>query len=293
MGLWRNVLVQFEEHLRQAGLAENTVIGYLYDLRTFAGWLERDPDRSPFLEELTSADVEAYKAFLLDTQGRSLSSVNRSMQSLRKFGRFAEENGICRANPAQDVDLIANHARPVPRILSDQEVNRLLRAAKSDSMGGSQRDRAVLYLLLEAGLRVGEVALLRRDDLDLEAEPPAVVIRSRGKRPERRVPLNKPTTRALQEYLDDTRALQGPSPYLFLGRQGKPLSVRSVQQIVTCLGREAGLTLSARTLRDTYAASLWQSTGDLDLLAERLGHIRPEATLRYVVSPAHRAPGQP
>jgi site-specific recombinase XerD len=293
MGVWRNVLAQFEDHLREADLAENTVVGYVHDLRTFAGWLQQDPDRSPLPGELTSADIEAYKAFLLNTRGRSLSSVNRSMQSLRKFGRFAEDNGICPANPAQSVELVASHGRAAPRILSNQEVNCLLRIASNGSPGTSHRDLAILYLLLEAGLRVGEVALLRKDDLNFDAQPRFVMIRRQGKRPGRRVPLNERTTQALRAYLDETRVRQGASPYLFLGRQGKPLSVRSVQQIVTSLGREAGLTLSARTLRDTYAASLWQSTGDLDLLAERLGHTRPEATLRYVVSPGRRTSESP
>lgn len=71
-----------------------------------------------------------------------------------------------------------------------------------------------------------------------------------------------------------------------LGREGHPLSIRSVQQIVTSLGEAAGLEISAKTLRDTYARSLWQDTKDVGLLIERLGNKSPETALKYMSLPA-------
>jgi site-specific recombinase XerC len=73
------------------------------------------------------------------------------------------------------------------------------------------------------------------------------------------------------------------STHVFLNREGKPLSARSVQRIVATLGDAVGLEISTRTLRDTYAARLWRDTGDLSLLTERLGHKRPEAVLKYIL----------
>jgi integrase len=117
-------------------------------------------------------------------------------------------------------------------------------------------------------------------DVDLGEHDGTLTIRDRWNRPGRQLPLNEAARRALCAYLREPRP--AGTTHVFLNRQGKPLSIRSVQRIVAILGEVVGLEISTRTLRDTYAARLWRDTGDLGLLTERLGHKRPEAVLKYI-----------
>jgi len=280
MSLWSKALAQFEAHLRQSGLAPNTVAGYLHDLRTFSLWLAEHAGREVSPDAFSPGDVEAYKRYLRETLGRSPASINRYLQSVRKFGRFAVLAGIRDTNPAQGVRLLEGRTSSAPRTLNRFEVERLLKVAEARRSRTAVRDQAILQLLLQTGIRVSELVHLRPADVDLSQEPGTLTVRGLGKRPERRIPLNQQARRALGAYLDQPH-LRGAS-YLFPSRGGKPLSIRSVQQIVASLGKAAGLNISAKTLRDTYARFLWQETGDLRLLTERLGHRRPEAALKYI-----------
>lgn len=281
MVTWSNALVQFEGHLRACELADNTVVGYLHDTRSFVTWLEeRDgPDTAPI--QVTPRLIEAYKSYLQEMLVRSPASINRSMQSLRKFGRFAVEAGICEINPAQGVDLLED-AKSTPKVLTEREAAHLLEAAEDSRVRTVGRDRTIVQLLLETGIRVGELVRLQVEDVNLNASSAFLTVRGQGRRATRRVPLGEPARQTLRAYLNSSSTEEVGSPFVFPGRHGKALSVRTVQQIVTTVGRAAGLDVSARTLRDTYAASLWRSTGDLNLLTERLGHARPEAALKYL-----------
>jgi site-specific recombinase XerD len=280
MSTWDDVLPQFEVHLQQSDLAQNTVAGYVHDVRSFALWLAECAGQEVPPSAFSSGDVEAYKRYLGDVLGRSPSGINRRLQSLRKFGRFALVGGMCDTNPAQEVRLLEGPVLSAPRILTETEVRRLFEVAESRPSRTAARDFAILQLLLQAGIRIGELVQLQVVDIDLGQGPCTLAIRGQGKRPERRLPLNDAVRCALCTYLEQPRPAE--AFHVFLSREGKPLSIRSVQRIVASLGKAVGLEISARTLRDTYAALLWRDTGDLRLLTERLGHRRPEAVLKYI-----------
>jgi site-specific recombinase XerD len=280
MSTWDGMLPQYEAHLRQSDLAQNTVTGYVRDVCAFARWLAERLGEHVSPRAFTSGDVEAYKQHLEDALGRAPASINRSLQSLRTFGRFAVAAGIRESNPAQSVGLLKVPAVPSCRSLEAREIERLLGSVESGPQRTAARDCAIIQLLLQTGIRVGELVELQLTDIDLGENPGALRIRSQGKRPERRLPLNEAVRRSLRTYLDQPRT--GEAVHVFLSRAGKPLSIRSVQHIVASAGKAVGLEISGRTLRDTYAAHLWQDTGDLTLLSQRLGHRRPEAALKYI-----------
>ncbi len=280
MSTWDDVLPQFETYLRQSDLAQNTVAGYVHDVRSFALWLVECAGREVHPSVYSSGDVEAYKHYLEDVLGRSRSGINRRLQSLRKFGRFALAVGMRDTNPAQDVRLLEGPVLSVPKVLTETEVRQLFEAAETRPSRTAARDFAILQLLLQAGIRVGELVRLQVVDIDLGQEPGTLTIRGQGKWPERRLPLNDAVRCALRACLEQPRPAD--ACHVFLSQEGRPLSIRSVQRIVANLGEAVGLEISARTLRDTYAALLWRDTGDLRLLTERLGHRRPEAALKYI-----------
>ena len=282
------LLADFEAHLRQSGLARNTVLGYAHDMRGFLAWLETHESPTATPTDFTSQDVETFKQHLQVNLGRSPASINRTMQSMRKFGRFALQSGLRDSDPAQEVSLVGQPNKPVPRVLGDDEVATLLEAASRCRPHTSHRDTAILRVLLETGIRVGELVNLRVGDVNLTDPEPTLTIRRQRKRPARTMPLGDATQGSLARYLESTGPRRDQPSHLFLSRTGRPLSIRSVQEILTRLGEEAGLEVSAMTLRDTYAVALWQATGDIGMLTERLGNARPETALRYVFSPTNR-----
>jgi integrase/recombinase XerD len=284
MSVWNNILAQFEAHLKRSGLAQNTVSGYVRDVRSFAIWLAEYTRQEVTPTAFSSRDVEAYKQYLRNMLGRSPAGVNRCLQSLRKFGRFALMAGIRDTNPVQGVHLLEDSALSPPRTLTELEVARLVQVARARRSRTAARDYAVL--LLQTGIRVSELVHLQLVDIDLSERHSILTVRGQGKRPERRIPLNQAAQCALRAYLDQPRPAEGS--HLFLSRDVGPLSIRSVQQIVANLGKAAGLEISVKTLRDTYARFLWQDTGDLGLLAERLGYRRIETALKYILPFAHR-----
>jgi integrase len=135
-------------------------------------------------------------------------------------------------------------------------------------------------LLLQTGIRAGELVALRLSDLELEPSGPSLTIAGVADRPGRRIALSDRARDALNAYLSQDRP--GDANHVFLNRDGHSLSVRTVQQIVAELGKAAGVSVSARTLRDTYARMLWQETGDLALVAQRMGYRRPETAVKHI-----------
>jgi integrase/recombinase XerC len=98
----------------------------------------------------------------------------------------------------------------------------------------------------------------------------------------RKVPLEGEVHHALYDYLSVRPKVEGED-HLFLSREGRPLSPRSVQRIVSARARAAGLEgVSPQALRRTYANRLLATTGDLALVSERLGHQKLTSTMRYI-----------
>lgn len=297
------LLVAFEKHLSELALSRTTIINYLADVRAFASWYAVHGDggqasniesrgdgagrlrevAAPFLAGVTPQHIRAYRQHLRHVEKRAVSTVNRRLQALRKFCRFANQAGWMSTNPAAEVGLLPEPKYPPPRTLSQHEMTRLLKAAQRSRSSLAQRDRAILYLLWETGLRVGELASLRLDDLEMEAERGWVTVQGINGAQPRHLPLSPAACEALREYLT-TRPTDPDSPYVFLSQRGASISTRTVQRVVTAYARSVGLEgVSAFTLRQTRTVLWLAETGDVAEVARRLGHRRLETTARYQV----------
>jgi integrase len=154
---------------------------------------------------------------------------------------------------------------------------------------GSSRNRAIMGLLLQTGLRIGELADLDAGDIRLTQRTGELVIRhGKGDRL-RVVPLNRSARAALRPWLSD-RVEQPSVPArdrgpLWLSRTGEPLSVRSITKLVTKVMAAADVDETAHGLRHTHATRLGRDHGrDLALVADVLGHSDVKTTRRYARS---------
>ncbi len=208
------------------------------------------------------------------------------------FFNWAIEEKRVTTNPAQALQGVKQDRR-VPTALTAQEVYRLQRTAAGQrqlaaarageavtpAVIAAWRDEALLNLLLYTGLRVGEAAALRLDDLVLNGKAAKVTVRSGKGLRYREVPLHKDARQALAAYMQVRPADQGD--HLFLGQRG-PLGSRGIQMQLAALGQAAGVTVTPHMLRHTFATRLLRESGaDLVTVAALLGHASIATTQIY------------
>ena len=203
--------------------------------------------------------------------------------------RWAEANGTVARNVALKVKSVRVIRERRPLGLTATEVHGLLRAAGENSHGLARRNYALIQLMLQTGLRVGEVAALRRSDVVLRERAGTVRVRNGKGLKEREVPLNATAGRALRQLLEHEPAAQ-PEAAVFRSGRGTAMPVRSMQNVIVTLVRRAGLTrsvISAHHLRHTFAlAWLRQHPGRLVELSQLLGHESLDTTAVYTCASA-------
>jgi integrase/recombinase XerC len=255
------------------------VRGYRSDLGLFAAWYDGDS-----IEKLTASDLAHFRQYLSRERAMKPASVNRKLEALRRFCRWAHITGKLRTNVAAELKLARAPRGTRPKGLLPAEVQGLLRAAGQSRRALARRNYAVVQLLLQAGLRVSEAAALRIEDLEIRERHGKARIRGKGNK-ERYVPLNATARRALQMYLDERET--GTQDPVFLSDTGAPLAVRSIQSLISELARRGGITrlaVSAHTLRHTFALGyLKQNPGKLVELATLLGHESLDTTAIYAL----------
>jgi integrase/recombinase XerC len=184
-------------------------------------------------------------------------------------------NGVISRDPASGVRGPKIPAS-LPRALGRDDVNRMIEAGiqKKESYF---RDRAVLELLYGSGLRIGELAVLRWEDIDLAER--WVRIQGKGNK-ERMVPLGSYAVRALKELGREDRP--GGS-YVFPGGEKGHISERTINRIVKRAARQAGLSgVTPHMLRHSFATHMLEGGASLRVLQDLLGHESLITTQRYL-----------
>jgi integrase/recombinase XerD len=253
----------------ERGLARKTFEAYACDLAAFVRFATARGVRS-----VAGIGTTEVRAHLADLTARALSprSQARALAAIRGFLRFLARRGDLPDDPARNLRVRRPPAR-LPRALGAGEVNTLLAQPDEQDRRGL-RDRALLELLYACGLRVSETLALRGAQLNLQAG--YVTVLGKGGK-ERVVPLGRPARAALEAYLarERPRLLSGrPSPFVFLGPRGRPLTRQAVWKLVRRRALAAGLgqRVSPHTLRHTFATHLLGGGADLRVVQTLLGH---------------------
>ena len=279
------LLDAFRHHLADRDLAPSTVQAYLSDLARFQAWLTWvHEDKAPLLTQVRTVDLAAFRTHLIHDQGHPPATVNRRLQGLRLLFRWLVDRNWMAQNPTTSLRFMRKSGTPQPLALRRREVFALLHAAAASPHGLALRNVALVQLMLQAGLRVGEVTALTRADLTLKIRAGVVRVRDGKGRKTREVPLNTTVRRAVQDYLATQPEPSAKAP-IFRSKRGTSLAVRSVQAMVARLAQEAGIEripVSAQTLRHTFARHyLQQHPGKLRELADVLGHESLDTTAVY------------
>jgi integrase/recombinase XerC len=278
--------LRYVAHERQ--LSPQTVRAYADDLAEFRAFL----DRYYGAPEWTWGGVDrlAIRSFMGDCatrRGLARTSIARKLSAVRSLYRFLHVEGRVGANPARAVRT-PKRQRTLPGFLTREQIEEAFRAAEARAEGGgflALRNLAIVELFYSTGIRLSELQGLNVGSLDLVSER----VRVMGKgRKERIVPLGRAALRALRGYYDEReRVLAGasrPDPRaVFVGRTGRRLSARQVQNVVggflSGIADEAGI--STHSLRHTFATHMLDAGADLLAVKELLGHASLSTTQIY------------
>jgi site-specific recombinase XerD len=169
-------LADFLSQLQRDDLAPTTVRGYRYDLRHFLRWFNgtKGPARC---EKLSVLDLINYRQHLVKVEGLRPATVNRRLEALRRFCRCAQQSKRLRTNIALDLRPVRTVRNTRPVGLTEPEVHTLRRLAGESGHGLAKRNYTLVQLMIQAGLRVGEMAALRGADITAHERSGLVLIR--------------------------------------------------------------------------------------------------------------------
>ena len=292
---------RFADALRAVrGARPLTVENYLRDLGQFAAHLWGARGGGPPFDWAAPGRAAA-QGFLYAyaRTGAKPTSTARKLAALRAFYRFLVREGTLEHSPFAGLRP-PRRARPLPTLLSESEVARLLDApaqALRDAPAGLAplprylllRDRALFETLYSTGARLAEVAALTNDRVDL-AEGVCRVVGKGDK--ERLCLLGRPAREAIAAMREQARMLwpraDAPGRTLFLNNAGEGLTTRSIERAMKRWLAAAGLSpdLSPHKLRHSFATHLLSHGADLRVVQELLGHNSPATTQIYT----HLAP---
>ncbi len=263
-----SLLERFIAHLKGQGKSQHTIVAYKKDLEQFIGFLTSQDKND--IREVKREDIDGFIAKLLK-DNYTKKSASRKLNSIRTFFRYLKNEGIIEQNPSLDISH-PKYTQSAPRILSKLEYRALRDLAKEDP-----RTYALVEILLQTGIKIGELAELRIEDV----KDASLHIRPYGKNIERDVPLNKPAKKALEDYLA-TRP-QAQDDHVFITRTGHPLLIRNIRQIIDRCFREVGIENSTvNDLRNTFIAHQLIGGASLEYIAKVVGHRRLSSTERFL-----------
>jgi integrase/recombinase XerD len=262
---------EFKKYLSDNKRSASTIVAYSKDIEQLINFLKELSKN--FIHEATKENLEAFLEKMAKN-GYTPKSISRKLNSTRTFYRFLKVNEYITDDPS----LLIAHPRyqlAAPRILTPTEYRALRDAARND-----HRMFAVIELLLQTGIRIGELAALKLSDVQKNE----LHIASYEKHEERTIPLNLRAKEALNAYLKIRPNLAGAkSEHLFITKSGKPFLIRNIRTAVERYFRLAEVkSAKVNDLRHTFVAHHLKHGVSLMLISKVLGHKRLSTTERYL-----------
>ncbi|MEG0917123.1 MAG: site-specific tyrosine recombinase [Myroides sp.] len=263
-----NYIEQFTYYLKlERGVAENTLVNYLYDLKKLQQFLGSDLD----MLHVEESDIRNFIYFVADflapsTQARILSSLNH-------FYNFLILQNAIQNNPVTFIEL-PRQTRKLPVVLSVDEID-LLQSLIDFTKDEGVRNDAIIETMYSCGLRVSEVIGLKLSDLYFDEG--FIKVLGKGSK-QRFVPIASSAVKKISSYIAENRShlkiKSEAEDILFLNRRGAQLTRAMIFTILKDLTKIAGLTknVSPHTLRHSFATHLLENGADLRSIQLMLGH---------------------
>jgi site-specific recombinase XerD len=276
----RTLLPDWRRHLKAKNRTDETIKSYLRCGENLAGWLARQ-GMPTTVTAITREHVEAFLADALDRL--SAATVAKHYRSLQQFWKWLADDGEIPRSPMERMSPPAVPEQPVP-VLTDEELSRLLAAAKGNEFE-NRRDTAILRVLIDTGMRLGEISGITVDGIDWDED--VLHVMGKGRRA-RGAPFGPRTADALRRYLR-ARARHPyaeKTPALWLGRKGA-MTASGLAQMLERRGNDAGVPgVHPHRFRHS-AANAWLVNGGQETdLMRLMGWRSRQMVGRYAASAA-------
>ena len=278
MELWTDSFLEYLGAERNYSPA--TLESYAKDLTEFQEFLEGlNPDASWTAVE--AGDVREWVIYLLDDQKMTAASVNRKLSALRTFYKYLRRVGRVNINPMEKV-VAPKKKRPLPYFVRESEMDRLLDLTAEDRSFKGIRDRLILMMFYETGIRRAELLGMTDASVDLSTKQ----IKVTGKRNKQRiVPFGEELESEIVAYQDAREEALGQKtfPTLFVTEEGTAMNEARIAKIVKDnLSKVTTIKKrSPHVLRHSFATAMLNNHADLTSIQKLLGHESAASTEIY------------
>lgn len=287
------ILIDYLTYLNKKGMSRHTVISYMNDIHQFFDAIGIQAE-----DYVTETDIRKWVAQMMrPSEGKPLavSTINRRLNALRSFYTWARRNKKFQHNPMEGIQDLKTADEDHEKIiwLTEEEFEDLLirmRKTPVNSRGVNpvekyRRDRAVVYLLTYAGLRVEELSNLKLTDIDLELKRIRVV--GKGNKV-RTIPISNTLLQNLEDWLKFRSEMAkkkehvADSPYVFYSQRSPQFSIRGIQTMIESYSTPKR-KLTPHQFRHTFCKWMLKATGnDIEKVRRLAGHSNIATTSRYL-----------
>ncbi|QGZ99433.1 site-specific tyrosine recombinase/integron integrase [Dehalobacter restrictus] len=248
---------------RLDGLANSTLIQYRMELTNLSNHLNKPT---------IIADTNDLRQYLSNYQYQAINTMCRRISTLKALYTWLVDEEYIEKNPMRKIKTPKQPAL-LPKALNKNDFDKIRYFSKTN------RNQAILELLVSSGMRISELVNLDINDLDMCNR--MIKIMGKGSK-ERIIHFSAIAKFCIVGYLTTRK---DNNPALFIGKYGNRLSDRCIQQQIKLIGKKAGIheKVTPHMLRHTCATNLYKNGADIGFIQEILGHSRPDTTKRYAV----------
>lgn len=265
---FESALEKFMSFLKSQKRSSATSIAYASDLSQLKKHLE---DRR--ITQATTVQTEHLSGYIesLGQLNYTSKSISRKINSLKTFFKYLHQEKIITINPAHPLTHPQVDSKP-PRMLTSTEIKNLRDVVRLDI-----RISAIVELLLQTGMRISELAGLHLEDVKKNE----LFIRAQESNPARTIPLNRPASSALNNYLAIRPKVQ--DQHLFVTKTGHRLLIRNIRTAIDRYFKKAGLKdAKVNDLRHSFVAHQLKAGVTPEVINKHIGHRRLSSTQKYL-----------
>ena len=271
-------LIQIKEYflksiLDQKNYSKKTFENYNRDLNKFFKFLNDYK-----IKDIKKITKETVRLYFLKQKNNNISNrtLGRYYSSLNSFFIYSIEHEYIDVNPLKFIDY-PKYTKKIPEYIYDYQLEKLLNEKTSENVEIELRNKLIIHLLLDTGVRVSELVNIKVHDIDVEER--IIKVFGKGSK-ERFVFFTSKTKELLTNYLIK-RKEKAITDNLLINYIGEKLTERCVQKIIKLVGEKIGLDIHPHLLRHTFATDLLNKGADIRMIQELLGHENLETTQIY------------
>lgn len=270
----KEALDNFLKHLEEKGRSKSTMIAYKKDIEQLLGHYSKEVKS---VKEFKTNHIQIYIERLVEEKKFTLKTISRKINSFKTFFKFLNKENVLDSDIAHPISHPTFKPKD-PRILSSLEYKALRDTARNNT-----RLYAMIEILLQTGMRIGELSRLKMGDINFKADPMTAFVEEFSSNPPRTIVLNKQAKEALEVYLNERPKPKNDQGFVFTTKTGNQVLVRNMRTMINTAFKKSGIEdATVNDIRNTFIVYQLENGMPLERVAEVVGHKRITSTEKYL-----------